>query len=487
MGSDWAKVKVADIASTKKGAIAIGPFGSRMKSDCYVAEGIPVIRGLNISSTKLFVGDFVYISSKKAITLGNANVYPGDIVFPHRGAIGQVAIVPNDDIGHYVLSSSLMKLTVNTDLVIPEFVVYFFRSSAGNHEILQYASTVGTPGIGQPLTSLRSMELLLPPLPEQKVIAHVLGSLDDRIELNRRMNETLEAMAQALFKSWFVDFDPVLDNAINAGKKIPDELTERADMRRTILDQNQNAECGIINAELKKHSSLKIHNSSFNSLFPDEFTHSDELGLIPKGWEVQPLYNIANFINGAAFKNAHFSTEPNALPIVKIVEIKNGVSEQTKSTTDSFEDKYRIDDGEILFSWSGNPDTSIDTFIWTGGPGWLNQHIFRVSLKSSQDHNFVYYLLKALRAVFAEIARDKQTTGLGHVTVKDMKNLYVLKPKDSMIDAFNRFSCPLFNKWYANLHGTRQLEVLRDTLLPKLLSGEIRIPDAEKIVEELAL
>ena len=117
----------------------------------------------------------------------------------------------------------------------------------------------------------------------------------------------------------------------------------------------------------------------------------------------------------------------------------------------------------------------------------LKFEFFRVSLKSKQDNNFVYYQLKMLRPVFAEITRDKQTTGLGHVTVKDMKNLHVLPPEDSLLQAFNRYSAPLFDKWYANLQGTEQLIALRDILLPKLLSGEFRIPNAENMVEELAL
>ena len=310
--------------------------------------------------------------------------------------------------------------------------------------------------------------LTLPPLPEQKAIAHILGSLDDKIELNRRMNETLEAMAQALFKSWFVDFNPVIDNALARGKKIPEDLRERAAVRAALGDKRK---------PLPK---------AIRTLFPSEFTLSDELGWIPKGWDEQPLYEIANFINGAAFKSSHFSPEPDALPVIKISEIKNGISGQTKFTKDNFKEKYRINNGEILFSWSGNPDTSIDTFVWTGGAGWLNQHIFRVTLKSQEDRNVVYYQLKILRSIFAEIARDKQTTGLGHVTVKDMKNLYVVRPKKSLLQCYNRYATSLFDKWYANLMSTKDLAKLRDTLLPKLLSGELRIPDAKNMVEELA-
>lgn len=318
-----------------------------------------------------------------------------------------------------------------------------------------------------PVDSLAGFNFKLPPLPEQKAIAHILGSLDDKIELNRRMNETLEAMAQALFKSWFVDFDPVIDNALAAGNEIPEELKERADIREALCDT---------------HKPLPLE---IQKLFPAEFVYTDEMGWIPKGWNIQPLYDIANFINGAAYKNFHFTDEPGSLPVVKIAEIKNGVSAQTKFTKTEIADKYRIDDGDILFSWSGNPDTSIDTFVWTGGLGWLNQHIFRVSLNDESDRNFVYYQLKILRPDFAEIARNKQTTGLGHVTAQDMKRMYVTKCPTLIMEAFNTHAGTFFDKWYSNLLSIKNQSKLRDTLLPQLLSGEMRIPEAVKFVEKI--
>ncbi|WP_201595250.1 restriction endonuclease subunit S [Psychrobacter fulvigenes] len=314
------------------------------------------------------------------------------------------------------------------------------------------------------LDMVRNARIKLPPLPEQKAIAHILGSLDDKIELNRQMNETLEAMAQALFKSWFVDFDPVIDNALAAGNAIPDEFIERAELRKGIE---------------------KKENSDIQSLFPDEFEFTEEMGWIPKGWVVIPIYEIADFINGSSFKSKFFSDENEGLPIIKIAEIKNGISQQTKFTTQEMADKYFISDGSIVFSWSGNPDTSIDTFIWTGGDGWLNQHIFNVVLHEDKDKTFIYYLLKSLKPVFTEIARDKQTTGLGHVTVKDMKRTYTIKPSGSTLEAFARQSNPIFEKWYQNLFSSRELIKLRDTLLPKLMSGELRIPDADAMTKEV--
>src|SRR5205823_5040638 len=161
--------------------------------------------------------------------------------------IGQVGIVPRNGAERYILSSSLMKLTCDRTQVEPLYLFYFFRSERGRYELLKNASTVGTPGIGQPLATLKSIQVPLPPLAEQKAIGAVLGALDDKIELNRRMNATLEAMARALFQSWFVDFDPV----------------------RAKLDGQQPT--GL--------------DPAIAALFPNEFEDS-ELAPIPKGWSV---------------------------------------------------------------------------------------------------------------------------------------------------------------------------------------------------------
>ncbi len=308
--------------------------------------------------------------------------------------------------------------------------------------------------------------LKVPPLPEQRAIAHILGSLDDKIELNRRMNETLEGMAQALFKSWFVDFDPVIDNVLAAGNEIPEELKEKAETRKA-LGKNRNP----LPKEIQK-------------LFPDKFEFTEQMGWIPKGWELQTLYDMANFVNGAAYKGKDFTDSSVALPVVKIAEVKNGITAQTKFTEVDKGDKYKIGDGEILLSWSGNPDTSIDTFIWTNGEGYLNQHIFRVSLHNDADRYFVYYQLRSLRPVFAEIARDKQTTGLGHFTAGDMKQLRVFKPEKELLVFFNKAVAPLYKRSYENNIATRTLTKFRNTLLPKLISGELRIENTDKIVGE---
>ena len=299
------------------------------------------------------------------------------ILIPRKGSLNNIYYVNQP----FWTVDTLFWTKIDSDTVFPKFL--FYQLKLTDFVSLNVGSAV--PSLTVPV--LNDLEISLPPLTEQKAIANILGSLDDKIELNREMNETLEAMAQALFKSWFVDFDPVIDNALAAGNSIPDELFERAEQRKTIKQNNSE------------------ENQAICSLFPDDFEFTEEMGWIPRGWEVTPAYEVADFINGSSFKSQYFSDENEGLPIVKIAEIKNGISEQTKFTTQEMPEKYLINDGAILFSWSGNPDTSIDTFIWTGGKGWLNQHIFNVVLHKASDKTFVYYLLKYLKPIFTEIAR----------------------------------------------------------------------------------
>ncbi len=202
----------------------MGPFGSDITTDNFVPSGVPVIRGGNLTAGRFRAENFVFLSDEKADRLAGANAYPGDVVFTHRGTLGQVGLIPDTPFQRYVISQSQMKVTCRTSEADPAFLYYFFKSPLGQHALLTNTSQTGVPAISRPVTSLKSIRLSLPPLPEQLAIAHILGTLDDKMELNRRMNETLESMARALFKSWFVDFDPVHAKAAlkhHAANQIP--------------------------------------------------------------------------------------------------------------------------------------------------------------------------------------------------------------------------------------------------------------------------
>ena len=191
----WTTALVQDIASEAPHSIAIGPFGSRLKAELYVDEGFPVIRGQDIGPGKnLLDRNLVYVPDAIADSLSSCVVVQGDLIFPHRGAIGQVGIVGGRS---FLLSSSMMKLTCNQDLIDPEYLFYYFRGP-GRDELLTRASTVGTPGIGQPLKSLRGIPVRYPRLSQQRAIAEVLGALDDKIAVNTMLIDAAQKLAITL-------------------------------------------------------------------------------------------------------------------------------------------------------------------------------------------------------------------------------------------------------------------------------------------------
>jgi type I restriction enzyme S subunit len=147
----------------------------------------------------------------------------------------------------------------------------------------------------------------------------------------------------------------------------------------------------------------------------------------PDHWKRRPLYSLAEWVNGLAFRDIQFS--PSGMPVIKIAEIKGGISGQTKFTEQAFDESVRVRPGDLLFSWSGQPETSIDAFWWRGPEGWLNQHVFRVTPADGIDPTFFYYLLRYLKSNFVGIARNKQTTGLGHVTKRDLENIEAAYPE----------------------------------------------------------
>lgn len=286
-------------------------------------------------------------------------------------------------------------------------------------------------------SNIGDFEFECPPPEERKMIGSALGALDDRVASLRGISSTLEQIAMAIFKSWFIDFDPV--RAKSEGRE-PEGMS-----------------------------------ADIAALFPCEFVDS-EMGAIPKGWSTRSLYDMATYINGAAYKAFEPNAEQRGLPIIKIAELKAGVTSQTAYSDVSMPAKYRIETGDILFSWSGNPDTSIDTFVWAHDPAWLNQHIFRVLPHAEGERSFVLQTLKYLRPVFADLARNKQTTGLGHVTVSDMKRLQVIWPDKVVAEQFDRLISPIHQRVFNNQVMSKSLAELRDSLLPRLLSGAMTVP-----------
>ncbi len=309
---------------------------------------------------------------------------------------------------------------------------------------------------------LQNIKVLLPPLPEQRAIAHILGTLDDKIELNRRMNETLEAMAQALFKSWFVDFDPVVVNALKAGNPIPDKFAERAAHYRDNPDV-----LGLPEHILR--------------LFPDRFQDS-ELGPIPEGWEIGPLSTIANLRTETIVPRR----EPEAVwEHYSIPAFDEGRMPKLERGIDIKSGKYKVPPTAVLAS-KLNPQFPR---VWL--PDVVNEARAICSTEfmpfvpiKAEWRSLLYELLKS--DLVQEGIRSAATGSTGsrqRVKPKTVASMPMIVAPAEILDAFCDRITSAHNLVLSNERESRTLAALRDTLLPKLISGELRVPDVEKILE----
>lgn len=408
-----------------------------------VQDGVPIIRVNNFSDTRINLAEVMKIAPEIERKYERTRLSGGEVLLTLVGSVGQVAVAPKAAKGFNVARA--VAVIHPLPHVAPEWIALSLRSPLSQRTLGSRANTTVQTTIN--LKDVRVLPIPIPPEAERKRITEMMSALDDRIALLGETNSTLEAIARALFKSWFVDFDPVRAKQQGLAPEGMDEATA--------------------------------------ALFPDGFEES-ELGRMPKGWDILPVYNLAEFVNGAAYKAFQPNNDGRGLPIIKIAELKSGVTTQTAFSDIAMPEKYRIKTGDILFSWSGNPDTSIDTFVWSHGEAWLNQHIFRVLPNSISERPFVLQTLRYLKPVFAELARNKQTTGLGHVTVSDLKKLHVVKPSLPLLLRWNEAVAPLLDRAFLIRQLAQTLSTLRDTLLPRLISGQLRLPEAETIVEEPA-
>lgn len=204
------------------------------------------------------------------------------------------------------------------------------------------------------------------------------------------------------------------------------------------------------------------------AIYREWFVEGIDLENLPEGWENKSVYDTTNFINGAAFKESDFEFNKVGFPIIKIAELKKGVDNQTDFTLKQLPDKYKITNGDMLYSWSGNPETSLEVFKWFGGDAWLNQHIFKLEFENKHSKYFVYYMLKELKREFVRLAEGKQTTGLGHVTIADLKELTIPYPSGKDLIRFEKIIKPFYDYDSVIIKENQKLTELKALLLSKL-------------------
>ena len=442
MVNDWRYLQLKDV-------IDLVADNRGRNPESYSNEGIPVIDNyliisegyVNLNEVKRCVDESTYESFIRK------HIQENDVLITLVGnGYGQVALTPSEKC---VIIQNTIGLRCNSD----NDNIFLYYLLKNNRKALMNLNI----GAAQPsikVGNLTSLEFQFPPLSEQKAIAHILGSLDDKIELNRQMNETLEAMAQALFKSWFVDFDPVIDNALAAGNAIPDEFSERAEQRKAIE---------------------KKDNSDIQALFPDEFEFTEEMGWIPKGWTVSNVGTEFDVTMGQSPPGSTYN------------ELEEGIYFFQGSTDFGF----RYPTPRIYCTEPKRLANKRDTLVSVRAPvGDTNLAAVDCCIgrglaalrHKSGSASFTYYAMLQLKENFK--IYEGEGTVFGSINQKDFKNLIQLKSPEILISEFEINAGALDSKIELNSLNIIALAKLRDTLLPKLMSGELRIPDAAELVDE---
>ena len=357
---------------------------------------------------------------------------PGDVVFSYETKLGEAAIIPEGL--RCCLGRRMGLMRPNPAKLDSRFLLYYYLSR-DFQEVIRERTIHGSTVERLALIEFPQFPLRIPPLAEQKAIAAVLGALDDKIELNRRMNATLEAMARALFQSWFVDFDPV----------------------RAKLDGRPPAALDPATA----------------ALFPTTFGET-AAGHIPHGWRVGSIYEIANVIYGAPFASSLFNSEKLGKPLIRIRDLPN--ESPAVFTTEAHPTGYLLQPGDIAVGMDGE----FRAYLWAGVESWLNQRCCVFAPKPGYSAAFVR---NSIIAPLAQVEATETATTVIHLGKNDIDRFTVIIPDAPVAEAFKRQCQPWYDQIVANKQQSRTLATLRDTLLPKLLSGELSVAVLESKLE----
>ena len=420
---EWKKYKLGEIC-TKIGSGAT-PKGGK---EAYLGGDTSLIRSQNVLDFSFSWDGLAYIDDEQAAKLNGVEIIKGDVLLNITGdSVARACIVPESALPARV-NQHVSIIRGDTSLVLNDYIMYFLQYKK---TYLLSLSQGGATRNALTKGMIEDLAIPLPPLSKQEEIVRVLKNLDDRIEVNRRINDNfvieplleilliwmmttlindnLEQQAQALFKSWFVDFKP----------------------------------------------------------FRDQPFVESELGMIPQGWRVESLSSIADYINGLAMQKYRPTGNETGLPVLKIKELGQGCCDDNSElcSPSLIGEKYIIDDGDIIFSWSG----TLMVNIWCGGKCGLNQHLFVVKPYDVPKW-FAYQWTKHHLDNFIQIAKDKAVT-MGHIKRGELDKAKVLIPNKDNLVKISSLMIPIYRQIISHEIESRRLASIRDTLLPRLMSG----------------
>lgn len=404
-------VKLSSIAE-----LTVGFVGTMAKH--YEDEGIPFLRSLNIKPFKIISDDMKYVSAEFSNSLSKSILHKGDVVIVRTGIPGTCCVVPAEYDG--CNCSDVVIVHPNTELVNPHYLAAYINFW-GQRQIQN--NKVGAIQQHFNVHSAEEMLIFLPDITEQEKIAKTIVALNGKIENNFSVCVELEAMAKTLYDYWFTQFD--FPNAV--GKPYRSSGGE--------MEWNE---------QLKRE--------------------------IPKGWDIGNLYVIADPINGLACQKHRPKENEKALPVVKIKEMHEGITEETELVSVNIPEKHKIFDGDILFSWSA----TLEVMYWFGGNAGLNQHIFKVLPINGFAKEYVYHQFSAYVINFVKMAEARKTT-MGHITTDHLEQSRIVLPPAKIVQAFSEIVAPIHEKIGQCQKENRELIKLRDWLLPMLMNGQASV------------
>lgn len=461
MGSDFSSYAFSDLLTNI--------VDNRGKTCPTADDGLPLIATNCVKNDTLYptFEKIRYVDQKTYDSWFRGHPEPGDIIFICKGAPGSVCWTP--DPVNFCIAQDMVAIRPNQDIVDPKFLFALLRYPGTQRQILNMH--VGTMIPHFKKGDFRNLYLDIPTDRRiQAAIGEIYFEFCRKIELNRRMNQTLESMARALFKSWFVDFDPVIDNALAAGHGIPEPLAARASARRALGDAR------------------KPLPENIRTLFPATFTFDEEMGWIPEGWEALPYGDLLEFENGDRGKNYPKVSQfvETGIPFINAGHLVDGavdLARVNRISEDTFSNlrSGKVRPGDLLYCLRGSPGRVASVGRMEHGAIASSLVIVRPTKRARTS--FVYHTLSG--SVGQQMAAELNNgSAQPNVSVTSLSAYPVLAPTVACQDAFASMAEPLLGRVEDYRTASVTLSAVRDTLLPKLLSGDLRIPEAEKLLAD---
>lgn len=377
--------------------IAMGPFGSNIKVECFVDDGIPVLNGSNLNGFFLTEDSFRYVTEEKADSLGRANAHRGDIVITHRGTLGQIVCIPETSkYDRYVISQSQFRVKCN-EKVLPEYLVYYFHTAIGQHKLLSNASQVGVPALARASTTFQKIEVEIPDIKTQQKVVSVLNAIEAKINVNRSINENLEQQAKALYQQMFIE----------------------------------NTSPDWVEGSLRDIADITMGQSPSGSSY-----NEDGIGAI--------------FFQGRAEFSFRFPTIRLYTTEPKRMACANDILMSVRAPV-----------GDLNIAHT-------DCCIGRG----------LAAIHSKTNHqSFVLYTMFSLRKQLDVF--NGEGTVFGSINRNSLNDMPILIPSDGAIEKFERIVAPMDAAIRNNYDEICRLQTVRDSLLPRLMSGELDVSELD--------